>query len=313
MEKKLIGSHTEIYIGGGNSGWLTQSYATHFHTFQKRVLLTGGASVEDWMEVSDSRKSALEAEDAGFVPPPQAFIDRWNSATAWVPRGEPGGIGRYNGNTGYFELNGLRDITYAQAMDIMDLYLGMGAIATSRFSAVSCESLNGVRTTIPVRCVSNVTLPNGFCDYSALEVVRLFRTNPDSQSLFVSGSDIFRRNGVVRKWLDTVTWFSGNGQNTNKNTFVFDSFGWTQNHPFEYFRFRNTNINVDIRYYPNIGLDSLEYLVRNRYPLTASGANPITVRVHKAVYDKIMDEGNAEWHALLALAEEKEVTFATPG
>ena len=36
-----------------------------------------------------------------------------------------------------------------------------------------------------------------------------------------------------------------------------------------------------------------------------------TITVHPDVYAKLTDETNTEWHALLALAAEKNITFAT--
>lgn len=39
--------------------------------------------------------------------------------------------------------------------------------------------------------------------------------------------------------------------------------------------------------------------------------SPITVTVHSDVYDKIQDETNVEWHALIETAAAKQITFAT--
>lgn len=62
------------------------------------------------MEVTETEWTKIAQTDSAWVRPPQAFIDLWNKAC--------GVWGRYNGDTGYFELNGLTDITYDQALDI---------------------------------------------------------------------------------------------------------------------------------------------------------------------------------------------------
>ena len=64
--------------------------------------------------------------------------------------------------------------------------------------------------------------------------------------------------------------------------------------------------NFGIKDSPLISLESLQYLITN-----AANTSPITVTVHADVYAKIQDETNADWHALIASAQEKNITFAT--
>lgn len=109
IETRIInGSHTEIYVGGDN--FITQSAPTNFHQFYKRKVLTATENISDYKEVTEAEKMALEADDAKWERPPQAFIDGWNNAA--------GSYGTFNEATGFFELNGLTDITYEQAMVI---------------------------------------------------------------------------------------------------------------------------------------------------------------------------------------------------
>ena len=216
-------------------------------------------------------------------------------------------------------------LTHTQVVPILQSWTGF--LSGNEFGYISYPCL----TCIPIyRGIANIKS----CDSTSMVTVRMFRTQntlkpslSESVSCWVGGSGIFSRARNVRKWLDIVYWFSGNGQNTNANTFVFDSFGWGSPnggaHPFEYFRFRNTNINVDCRYYPNIGIDSFQYLVNNRFPLTTKGANPFTVTVHPDIYAKLTgdttnaaasaltEEELAQWQQLLVDAAEKQITFAT--
>lgn len=57
---------------------------------------------------------------------------------------------------------------------------------------------------------------------------------------------------------------------------------------------------------PLLSLESLQYLIAN-----AANTSAITVTVHADVYAKIQDETQTEWHALIASAQEKNITFAT--
>ena len=64
--------------------------------------------------------------------------------------------------------------------------------------------------------------------------------------------------------------------------------------------------NISLADSPLISLESLQYLITN-----AANTSVITVTVHADVYAKIQDESNTDWHALLAAAEAKQITFAT--
>lgn len=57
---------------------------------------------------------------------------------------------------------------------------------------------------------------------------------------------------------------------------------------------------------PLLSLESLQYLITN-----AANTSAITVTVHADVYAKIQDETQTEWHALIEQAQEKNITFAT--
>lgn len=57
---------------------------------------------------------------------------------------------------------------------------------------------------------------------------------------------------------------------------------------------------------PLLSLESLQYLIAN-----ATNTTAITVTVHADVFAKIQDETQTEWHALIASAQEKQITFAT--
>lgn len=113
-------------MGGGKSEtYITQSKTTVFHDFFTRKFLGEGETVENFMEVSEAERQTLEQAREAWVRPPQVFIDLWNEAAiargAWNSKQEHG---RYNEDTGYFELNGLTDITYGEAVMIYESWIG---------------------------------------------------------------------------------------------------------------------------------------------------------------------------------------------
>lgn len=114
IQTRTISNFTEIYSdqnGGGKSEiYITESYPTMFPTFTVRRFLAAGQTPADFREVTAAERAKLEAAAEAWTRPPQFFIDLWNTAC--------GVWGRYNEETGYFELNGLTDISYEEAIQI---------------------------------------------------------------------------------------------------------------------------------------------------------------------------------------------------
>lgn len=140
-------------MGGGN--FITQSAPTNFHTFFSRKILTPDDDISNYREVTARERTTLEESDAAWVRPPQSFIDHWNEACiiySWN-----GAIsrptykyGEYNESTGYFELNGLTDITYKQAIAIIRADIPR----ITSYPMVSCRSglnmhFGWIRTNLP--------------------------------------------------------------------------------------------------------------------------------------------------------------------
>lgn len=74
----------------------------------------------------------------------------------------------------------------------------------------------------------------------------------------------------------------------------------------EFVEFRGVTGDIYLQYCPKIKIESLNLLVS-----TAQNKTSISVCVHPDVFAKLTDETNTEWHPLLALAAEKNISFAT--
>lgn len=74
----------------------------------------------------------------------------------------------------------------------------------------------------------------------------------------------------------------------------------------ESFRLYGLAGDISVSSCPKLNLATVDYLITNR-----AGTNGITVTLHPTVYDKIMDEANEEWHALLDKAASKNITIAS--
>ena len=113
------------------------------------------------MSAADKVKlDALSAGGSSSTDKMALFIDLWNIAA--------GSYGTYNSETGFFELNGLTDITYEQALAIY--VAGQSWTATLNGQYIKAN----IRTNLPKRD-SNIAsgIYNSFLDCPTIEVVNL--------------------------------------------------------------------------------------------------------------------------------------------
>lgn len=200
----------------------------------------------------------------------------------------------YNQNTGFYELNGLTDITEEQMKVIYVQTNHMDYIENMKdvFSTLNFRTNLGFKQ---ARRVNNRTfnLKNAFRENINLEVLRLGNGTNDNWVMKCSDMQ------------DFVTYCS----NLKEIIGYIEcpvAVNFLRTPLLEEIRFKNIVRNFGIKYSPLISLESLQYLITN-----AANTSPITVTVHADVYAKIQDETNAEWHALIETAAAKQITFAT--
>ena len=276
-------------LGGGN--FVTEAFPTNFHTFVPKRILLNGQSTDDYKEVTPAERSAIEAEDAKFVEPPQMFIDLWNAAA--------GTFGRYNTLTGFFELNGFTDISYAEAVEI---YL-QGTFDTLN----SAGKRFILRTNLPITANQQCgTVENSFnSDNFWMEVQVANVTTLSTPRRFSAYPINIYHHPFGNKKLEKVI----GGIDFHFATKEINWFnGATNLEEVEIYRL-STSINLGSC--SKLNLASFQTLITNADSDSLSREHPRKVTVHPDVYAKITDESNEEWHALLAAAAAKNITFAT--
>ncbi len=212
----------------------------------------------------------------------QVFIDLWLDAV--------GNNGSYNTTTGLFSLNGLTDITYAQAVAIYNQTNNfLSTMQSGRYSFCT------FRTNIPNKSVYNsqsgANFTYAFRSNTAVEVIV---GNYDTSGITpTSLIDTFYGCTSLRT-IDMVLNCNSITTQTNFSSSVFGRCA-----ALEEVRLRNVRVNVDLSACPNISYDSLAYLVHNR-PSGMVYENSITVYVHADVWSKLNhgDVGPDPWNAL---------------
>lgn len=215
------------------------------------------------------------------------FIDLWNKAC--------GEHGTYNHQTGFFELNGLTDITYEQALEIYVKWTNSSCIRDAYLGA-------NIRTNIPHPLQDGIVANKSFY-LCKMKVCNLSYLNP----IFVRGSigEMFRCCFDLERVIGAIYYSSA------------DTLFYTGSKLKE---IRIVNAGADMWLEsPVLSFDSLEYLVNHRLCLHI----PATVTVHADVYAKLTGDTTnaaaaaltpkelAQWTALVGRAAENNTTFAT--
>ena len=204
----------------------------------------------------------------------------------------------YNQNTGFYELNGLTDITEEQMREIY-----VQTNPTKRVTDL-CSVLNAssIRTNFPFLNrggYENIDCYAAFANCTNLEVVAFGAR--DSNNFFPSRIIYAFINCIKLREIKSVLNVTSLESYNNKFLNTFSAC-----RALEKILILNLKDNISFSDSPLLSLGSLQYLITN-----AANTSPITVTVHADVYAKIQDETQTEWHALIETAAAKQITFAT--
>lgn len=204
----------------------------------------------------------------------------------------------YNQNTGFYELNGLTDITEEQMREIY-----VQTNPTKRVADL-CSVLNAssIRTNFPFLNrggYKNIDCYAAFANCTNLEVVAFGAR--DGDNFFPSRIHYAFINCIKLREIKSILNVTSLESYNNKFLNTFSAC-----RALEKILILNLKDNISFSNSPLLSLESLQYLITN-----AANTSPITVTVHADVYDKIQDEGQVDWHALIETAAAKQITFAT--
>ncbi len=222
------------------------------------------------------------------------FIVKWNKAA--------GSYGRYNEATELFELNGLTDITFDEALEIFSYYpicVTSPYDRRSTFYAVKCRTLFPITAGGGVDCSMYRTFTQ-----SSLQVITF--------SVLHGQQNINGQYYATFGYCEALKTINGVLYSSNGYANCFDSC-----YALENIRITQLKSNISLRYCPKISIDSIEFMIDN-----AANTATITITVHPNVYAKLVgDTGNAAaalsadeltaWGAVLTSALAKNITFAT--
>lgn len=231
------------------------------------------------------------------------FIDLWNKAC--------GTYGTYNNQTGYFELNGLTDITYNEALDIYrdDTFDSLSS-AGKKFSH---------RTNLPIRAIHSIgTIESSFnSDNFAMDVeVANLKTLNSSMGFSAYPISIYNKPFGYSKLKKILGVIDFHFARSTINWFV----GATDIEEVEIHRLA---YSINLGSCSKLSLQSFTTLINNADSDKDSGIHPRVVTVHADIYAKLTgdttnsaaaaltEEELAQWAQVLTAAMAKNISFAT--
>lgn len=197
------------------------------------------------------------------------FVDMWNEAAK--------GFGSYNKSTGMFELNGIKNIGYEEALGIYRESSG------ANYLSDYCHPMSSARTFFPIKNSkgdwwNNAVKAFGKC--ANLEIIRF-----ENSTYIGISQDTFHGCNNLRKIL------GGMLRGVSNTALSLPKL--------EEFYASGVSASVNLSAAPNVLYVSIEHLVAN-----AANTSAITITLHPDAYARVTDE-------LFALAAEKNITIAS--
>ncbi len=226
-------------------------------------------SIDDFKEVTAEERATIEAADAEWEQPSKEFVRQWESMCTIYRSSHKHVAGGYNPNTGYFELNGLTDLTYQEAIDIV--------ASTVRPNDTSFKNYTYKgRTNLPTDKWVNADLGSYFYSNSYIEVIRCV---PDFTSYNTGlSSNSIQLCSKLKKVFGKIRCISA-------NHILFK-----ECYNLEYIEFLSGSNNswrnsFSLKDLAKLNLESMQTLVGGNY--SGEGMTAITVTLHFDVYAKL--------------------------
>ena len=272
QSRTINGSFTEIYVGGGN--FITQAFPTNFHQFWTKKILTSSENIEDFKEVTPAQKATIEAADAKWEEPSEEFIAHMGARR--VP---------YNTTTGFFECNGINDLTTSDARNIDIAYAQMRNARNAEFMFANYEIRTLPRPSIYVGGDS-ISADRMFQICRRLKSIDLSSINGFNvmTMMFRSCSDLHTIKGITM-----ASTIQGNGASGAFERCV----------RLRDVEIKKLKVNVQFPDSPDLSLESITYMVDN-----AINTSSITITLHPDAYARLTDE-------IITAATAKQINFAT--
>lgn len=261
----------------------------------------GAFSLSDDLRMSDKRELSLteKAKHQWLVDIWVRYLKYEIDGTPMSPDVEPYGDYKPGTDTPFHIYD--MQLTEAEALDVV--LVSLPALSAGYYKA-SMFSGTGIRAVLPLFQMSAGNNNGYFANemfyqcynLEAIDVKGSYR-NKNNRHLMLKGTvATFSECRKLRRIMAPI-WYRQYTANTFANCFALEECV-----------FDNLGMNVNLQWSPLWSLDSIQKTIEYKYD---SNTAAVTITVHPDVYAKLTDESNTEWHALLAKAAAKRISFAT--
>lgn len=227
-----------------------------------------------------AEKAALEQSDAKWEAPSEEFIAKCKLA-------DPNLV--WNATTGYFEHNGLKDITVEQMEAIYEYGRGFCPYKP-------LQHILGLLRTNLLPYVANLQYnylpPRAFFEATSLETVRV---SPDNVNAYTARCVL----GADRAFCHCSNLREIRGAFTLSNLSALPSSMFYGCPKLETLKLISLDFNIDLSTLKSLSAESVLYMIEHR-----SYDKAITITLHPQAYARVTDE-------LFSLAAEKNITIAS--
>lgn len=193
-------------------------------------------------------------------------------------------------------------LTEAEALDVV--LVSLPALSADYCKNGAFSGQRGIRAVLPLFQLSSGY--NGGYDargmfyqcynLEAIDVKGHYINKNNRHLMLIETFSTFAECHKLRRIMAPI-WYRKYSSNTFANCFALEECV-----------FDNLGLNVNLQWSPLWSYESIQKTIEYKYD---SNTAAVTITVHPDVYAKLTDESNTEWHALLAKAAAKRISFAT--
>ena len=237
--------------------------------------MTSSENIEDYKEVTPAQMSTIKNQDAKYEAPSEELKAQAKAEGA-----------EWNPATGYFELNGLADISTAQMRAIMPyLILGRaGGSLTYKFIRTAIRTVTVYTEGAPVTKAMDMAFYASSVETIAFKVPRAGAMETQSITQpFRACASLHTIYGIIDV--------------RNTATGLIDLAPLATK--LKYINIQSLKTSITFQDCPLLSLESITYMVEN-----AINTDPITITLHPDAYARLTDE-------IITAATAKQINFAT--
>lgn len=243
-------------------------------------------------------------EVCGFAAKTNIYVIPCKLASALTPLGGPNrklyeaAGAKFNEETGFYELNGLTDITEEEMADIYSA----GRVSTLKeaYTETYINAINKIRTNLPPSNIFWTAIGN---------IEKAFSINDTIEIIYIGGQGnypltVTSVESAFNQCSKLIKIISGN----SVAIFDFNNIANTNNFcgscsKLQELRIKNLRVGISFKGSPLLSKESLQYMVEN-----CAATGPITITLHADVYAKVAS-AEAEWGDIFTLSQSKNISF----